>query len=624
MNIDPQIYPLLSMATLPEKLRQFSREKLADLCSEIRDFLLKSVSKSSGHLASGLGVVELTVALHYVFNTPKDQIVWDVGHQAYPHKILTGRGDRLDTIRTKNGLHPFPWRQESEYDPVSVGHASTSVGMALGMTIANLLKHDDRKTVAVLGDGALTGGMVYEAMNQAGGLKANMLVVLNDNENSISSTVGAVSTTLSNLISSSFYNDISNKANSVLDSFPLIKKLANKTGEHVKGMMVPSTLFEELGFNYVGPIDGHDVLGLVEILQKIKNLKGPQLLHIVTQKGHGYEPAEHNPSLYHGVPQFELDHDLPKSNKRTYSSIFGDFLMERAQKDPLMVAVTPAMKDGSGMAEFAEKYPDRFFDVAIAEQHAITFSGGMALNGLHPVVCVYSSFLQRAYDQLIHDIAIQQVNVLIAVDRAGIVGADGPTHQGVFDIAYLRTIPHLVILAPSSFDEMKRMLDYGATLNKIVAIRYPRGGELASFDVEYEPLQSGRGQVVRQGVDIVIMNFGALLSYAMEAAEELNARVCDMRFVKPLDEVFIMRQAVSAGKLVVTLEDGIVTGGVGAAVAQILSSNCCPIPVLNIGIGDEFVEQGTQSELYHDLEMDGYGIVKKIHQFMVQHDWLKN
>lgn len=620
MKVDPQIYPLLAATPTPAELRRLPRERLADLCAEIRDFLLKSVSRSSGHLASGLGVVELTVALHYVYDTPRDQLIWDVGHQAYPHKILTGRAEKLDTIRSRNGIHAFPWRGESDYDPVSVGHASTSVGMALGMILANGLKGCDSRTVAVLGDGALTGGMVYEAMNHAGGLKANMLVVLNDNENSISSTVGAVSTTLSNLITSSLYNDISSRANSVLDSFPLLKKFANRTGEQVKGMMMPSSLFEELGFNYIGPIDGHDVVGLVDILQKIKSLKGPQLLHVVTQKGRGYEPAEHNPSLYHGVPSFELNHELPRSGKRTYSSVFGEFLLARAQEDPLMVAVTPAMKDGSGMAEFAEKYPDRFFDVAIAEQHAVTLGGGMALNGLHPVVCVYSSFLQRAYDQILHDVAIQKAPVLLAVDRAGIVGSDGPTHQGVFDLAYLRTVPGLTVMAPSCFAELTRMLAYGSTLGKAAAVRYPRGGEMASFDFPYEPLEKGRGQVVRQGRGMVIMNFGALLSFALDAAEELDAQVCDMRFVKPLDRHFVLSQAVKAGKLVITLEDGIVSGGAGSAVSQIISSSGCPVPVLNIGVGDEFVEQGLPGELYRDLGMDAHGIVCQVRAYLREHD----
>jgi 1-deoxy-D-xylulose-5-phosphate synthase len=620
MNVDPKTYPLLSCALTPGDLKKLPSEKLESLCAELRDFLLKSVSKSSGHLASGLGVVELTVALHYVYDTPQDQIVWDVGHQAYPHKILTGRASELETIRRRNGLHSFPWRDESEYDPVSVGHASTSVGMALGMSVANTLKGLENRTVAVLGDGALTGGMVYEAMNQAGGLKANMLVVLNDNENSISSTVGALSTTLSNFIASPLYNDLSSRANSVLENFPLIKKLANKTGEHVKGMVLPSTLFEELGFNYVGPIDGHNVNGLVEMLQKLKSLKGPQLLHIVTQKGKGYEPAEHNPSLYHGVPQFQLDHELPQNNKKSYSSVFGQFLMEQAQKDPLMVAVTPAMKDGSGMAEFAEKYPDRFFDVAIAEQHAITFSGGMAINGLHPIVCVYSSFLQRAYDQIIHDIAIQNTSVVIAVDRAGIVGADGPTHQGIFDIAYLRTVPNLTILAPSCFEELTRMLEYASRFEGSVAIRYPRGGELGVSRSGYGPLETGRGQVVRNGDHIVIMNFGALLSYALDAGEQLDAEVCDMRYVKPLDQNFVLMEAIRAGKLVVTLEDGIVSGGAGSQVSQIIAASSCPVPVLNIGIGDQFVEQGKPEELYHELGMDAEGIVRKIHEFMQVHE----
>lgn len=621
MNIDPEKYPKLSKACLPKDLRLLDVEELTELCDEVRDFLLNSVSKSSGHLASGLGVVELTVALHYVFNTPIDQIIWDVGHQAYPHKILTGRASVLDTIRKYNGLHPFPWRQESVYDPVSVGHASTSIGMALGLSIANKIQDIDNKVVAVIGDGSLTGGMAYEAMNHAGGLGADMLVILNDNENSISSTVGAISTTLSRIISSSFYTGISNKANSFLKNFPTIKNFANRTTEHIKGLVMPGTMFEELGFNYIGPINGHDVKGLVEILEKVKNLKGPQFLHIVSQKGHGYEPAESNPTKYHGVPCFELNKNIPDDDKETYSSVFGDFMVDQAELDPRLTVITPAMKEGSGLNKFAELYKDRFFDVAIAEQHAITLAGGMAINGLHPVTCIYSSFLQRSYDQLIHDIAIQEVPIMVTIDRAGIVGADGPTHQGIFDIAYLRTIPNFVVMVPSSFRELREMLALGSRFEYSTAIRYPRGGELSDLsNLPYEPIELGKGLVVRKGKDIVIFNFGALLDFALKAADKLNATVCDMRFVKPLDEQLIIAESVRAGKLAVTVEDGVISGGAGSGVLKVLSENCCMVPVLNIGIPDCFVEQGRPSELYTKYKMDDEGIVAQVEKFISEHD----
>ncbi len=620
MNVDEQKYPLLAKAQTPSELRHLSVDELPQLCNEVRDFLLNSVSKSSGHLASGLGVVELTVALHYVFNTPNDQIVWDVGHQAYPHKILTGRASLLETIRKSGGLHPFPWREESTYDPVSVGHASTSIGMALGLSIANKLQQIERKSIAVIGDGSLTGGMAYEAMNHAGGLSANMLVILNDNENSISSTVGAMSTTLSRIISSSFYDDITSKAHHILRNFPSIKKLAERTTEHIKGIVMPGTLFEELGFNYVGPINGHDIGMLVEILQKVNNMKGPQFLHIVTQKGHGYEPAEANPTKYHGVPCFELNHSIPESNNKTYSSVFGDFMTEQANKDPLLTVITPAMKDGSGLNKFAEVHKERFFDVAIAEQHAITLAGGMAINGLHPVACVYSSFLQRSYDQLIHDIAIQNVPVIVAIDRAGIVGADGPTHQGIFDLAYLLTIPNFAILAPSCYREFKSLLKFACRFERPTAIRYSRGSERADFkELPNAPIELGKGQIVRQGNEIVIFNFGALLDYAIKAAEKLNATVCDMRFVKPLDVNLVVTEAVKAGRLAVTLEDGTISGGVCASVMKALEDHCCMVPVLAIGIPDAFVEQGRPETLYEKYRMDDKGIVAQVEEYLSEH-----
>lgn len=621
MNVDEQKYPLLSKALTPVDLRKLGIDELPQLCSEVRDFLLHSVSRSSGHLASGLGVVELTVALHYVFNTPDDQIVWDVGHQAYPHKILTGRASLLETIRKANGLHPFPWREESVFDPVSVGHASTSVGMALGLSIGNKLQQNNRKTVAVIGDGSLTGGMAYEAMNHAGGLGADMLVILNDNENSISSTVGAVSTTLSRIISSSFYDDISSRANDLLKNFPNIKKLASRTTEHIKGIVMPGTMFEELGFNYIGPINGHNIEDLVDILRKVNNLKGPQFLHIVTQKGHGYEPAEFNPTKYHGVPCFELNHSIPDDNRPTYSSVFGDFMTEQAEKDPLLTVITPAMKEGSGLNRFAELYPERFFDVAIAEQHAVTLAGGMAVNGLHPVACVYSSFLQRSYDQLIHDVALQNVPVVVAIDRAGIVGADGPTHQGIFDLAYFLTIPNFTIMTPSCFRELRALLSYACRFERPTAIRYPRGAEQNNPEnISAPEVEWGKGYVARRGNSIVIFNFGSLLSYALDAAKVLDATVCDMRFVKPLDEQLVISEAVKAGKLVVTLEDGTICGGAGSSVMAVLSRSCCMVPVLSVGIPDCFVEQGRPEALYEKYRMDGRGIVSQVEEFLQDHD----
>lgn len=616
MIVDKQKYPLLADIESPIQLKKLSLEKLPELCSEVRDFLLDSVSKSSGHLASGLGVIELTVALHYVYNTPYDNIIWDVGHQAYPHKILTGRAKNLETIRHKDGLHPFPWKDESEYDCVSVGHSSTSIGIALGMSIANKLQQNENRTVAIIGDGALTGGMAFEALNHAGGIGADMLVILNDNENSISSTVGAVSTNLSYILSSEIYNNIKNGTNDFIGKyFPFLKDFTLKTQEHLKGMVMPGTLFEEFGFNYIGPIDGHDVKSLVETLKNMRDLKGPQILHIVTQKGKGYTPAEDNPTKYHGVPKFVINEDLPKNEQKNYSQIFGEFLLERAKIDPKLVAITPAMKDGSSMNEFADKYPDRFFDVAIAEQHAITFSVGLALQGLHPIVCIYSTFLQRAFDQIIHDAAINDAPIVIAVDRAGLVGADGPTHQGQFDIAFLRIIPNLVIATPSCFLELRKLLTFACDYNHPIAVRYPRGAELPITISDY-PVELGMSHVVREGFKIVIMCFGTLLANCIDVANRLDATLIDMRFAKPLDDQAILKYSADQTSLIVTIEDGCIEGGAGQGVAEILSKNKRNNKILHLGYPDQFVEQGSVAELNKMLKLDTEGIFDSIKKFL--------
>lgn len=615
MLIDEAKYPYLFKAKTPDDLRKLPVEELPKLCGELRTFLLESVSRSSGHLSSGLGVVELTVALHYVYETPIDSIVWDVGHQAYPHKILTGRAEQLDTIRQKNGLHPFPWREESEYDCVSVGHASTSVGMALALSVANSINGSSAKSVAVIGDGAVTGGMALEAFNHAGGLKSDMLVVLNDNENSISESVGAVSTTMSKILLNRAFSGARDKTYEFLKRFPAIRKLAEKTEEHIKGMVMPGTLFEEFGFEYVGPVNGHNVVELVSTLTKLRRMTGPRILHVVTQKGRGYVPAENDPTLYHGVPAFSLDKGLPESKSMTYSKVFGEFLLERAVEDEKMVAITPAMRDGSGMKEFAAKHPDRFFDVAIAEQHAVTFAGGLALGGVHPIVCVYSSFLQRSYDQLIHDIAIQKAPVVIAIDRAGVVGADGPTHQGQFDIAFMLSIPGIDLMAPSCFEEMRRMLRFACELGRPVAIRYPRGGE-KTIDACYGKIEYGKAQKILDGSRVVILSYGALLAEAIEAGKAIGAEVIDLRFARPLDEKMILSAAVRCPELVVTLEDGSAEGGVGTRIASLLMRHGLMVPVINLGLPETYLEQGKPCDIYADCGLNAEGIISTIKLFL--------
>ncbi|ERB65272.1 1-deoxy-D-xylulose-5-phosphate synthase [Vibrio coralliilyticus] len=619
MTLDISKYPTLALANTPDELRSLPKEALPTLCDELRTYLLNSVSQSSGHLASGLGTVELTVALHYVYNTPFDQLVWDVGHQAYPHKILTGRRDQMSTIRQKDGLHPFPWREESEYDTLSVGHSSTSISAALGMAISAEKEGENRKVVSVIGDGAITAGMAFEAMNHAGDVHSDMLVVLNDNEMSISENVGALNNHLAQVLSGSLYTSIREGGKKVLSGVPPIKELVRRTEEHLKGMVVPGTLFEELGFNYIGPVDGHDVNELVKTLKNMRELKGPQFLHIMTKKGKGYEPAEKDPIGYHGVPKFDPAHtSLPKSSgsKPTFSKIFGDFLCDMAAQDPKLMAITPAMREGSGMVRFSKEYPQQYFDVAIAEQHAVTLATGMAIAGNNPIVAIYSTFLQRGYDQLIHDIAIMDLPVMFAIDRAGLVGADGQTHQGAFDLSFMRCIPNMVIMAPSDENECRQMLYTGHKHTGPSAVRYPRGSGIGTeIEQDFTALEIGKGRVVRKGEKVAILSFGTFLGNALEAAEKLNATVADMRFVKPLDEALI-KQLVDEHEVIVTLEENAIAGGAGAGVIEFMMQEKLIKPVLNLGLPDQFIAQGTQGELHQALGLDATGIEQSIRNYL--------
>ncbi|EOD80794.1 1-deoxy-D-xylulose 5-phosphate synthase [Grimontia indica] len=619
MTLDISKYPTLALADTPDELRTLPRDVLPKLCDELRTYLLNSVSHSSGHFASGLGAIELTVALHYVYNTPFDHLIWDVGHQAYPHKILTGRRERLTTIRQKDGLHPFPWREESEYDVLSVGHSSTSISAALGLAIAAAKEGRDRKVVSVIGDGAITAGMAFEAMNHAGDVHADMLVILNDNEMSISENVGALNNHLAQLLSGNFYTSIREGGKKVLSGAPPIKELVRRAEEHLKGMVVPGTLFEELGFNYIGPVDGHDVEELVKTIKNMRNLKGPQFLHVMTKKGKGYEPAEKDPIGYHAVPKFNpAENTLPKakSSGPTFSKIFGDWLCDMAAEDEKLLAITPAMREGSGMVRFSKEFPDRYFDVAIAEQHAVTLGTGMAIGGYNPVVAIYSTFLQRGYDQLIHDVAIMDLPVMFAIDRGGLVGADGQTHQGAFDLSFMRCIPNMVIMAPSDENECRQMLYTGHLHQGPSAVRYPRGtGCGATVEKAMTALPIGKGVVRRQGEKIAILNFGTMMPYALQAAENMNATVADMRFVKPLDEALI-DELVASHDVLVTVEENAISGGAGSGVIEYLMKSRQIKPVLQIGLPDKFIHQGTQQELHEELEIDGKGIEAQIRRYL--------
>ncbi|AIA70091.1 1-deoxy-D-xylulose 5-phosphate synthase [Pectobacterium atrosepticum SCRI1043] len=620
MSFDTAKYPTLALVETPDELRLLPKESLPKLCDELRQYLLDSVSRSSGHFASGLGTVELTVALHYVYNTPFDHLVWDVGHQAYPHKILTGRRDRISTIRQKGGLHPFPWRDESEYDVLSVGHSSTSISAGLGMAVAAEREGKGRRTVCVIGDGAITAGMAFEAMNHAGDIKSDLLVVLNDNEMSISENVGALNNHLAQLLSGKLYASLREGGKKVLSGLPPIKELVKRTEEHLKGMVVPGTLFEELGFNYIGPVDGHDVQALSHTLKNMRSLKGPQLLHIMTKKGKGYAPAEQDPISWHAVPKFDpASGTLPKSKEGaqpTYSKIFGQWLQETAAKDSKLMAITPAMREGSGMLQFSRDYPQQYFDVAIAEQHAVTFAAGLAVGGYHPIVAIYSTFLQRAYDQVIHDVAIQSLPVLFAIDRGGIVGADGQTHQGAFDLSFLRCIPNMIIMTPSDENECRQMLHTGYHYQKgPTAVRYPRGNGTGTELTPLSELPIGKGVVRRQGKTVAILNFGTLLPEAQAVAEKLNATLVDMRFVKPLDEALLEELAQSHSTFV-TLEENAVMGGAGSGVNEFLMAKRLAVSVLNIGLPDVFIPQGSQEEIRVDLGLDAAGIERRITQWM--------
>ena len=616
-------YPLLSLINSPEDLRLLNKDQLPQLCQELRGYLLESVSQTSGHLASGLGTVELTVALHYVYKTPFDQLIWDVGHQAYPHKILTGRRDQMSTIRQKNGIHPFPWREESEFDVLSVGHSSTSISAGLGIAVAAERENAGRKTVCVIGDGAITAGMAFEALNHAGSIHTDMLVILNDNEMSISENVGALNNHLARIFSGSIYSTLRDGSKKILDKVPPVKNFMKKTEEHMKGVMFSpeSTLFEELGFNYIGPVDGHNIDELVATLTNMRNLKGPQFLHIKTKKGKGYAPAEKDPIGFHGVPKFDpISGELPKHNtKPTYSKIFGDWLCEMAEKDSKIIGITPAMREGSGMVEFSQRFPEQYFDVAIAEQHAVTFATGLAIGGYKPVVAIYSTFLQRAYDQLIHDVAIQNLPVLFAIDRAGIVGADGPTHQGAFDLSFMRCIPNMIIMTPSDENECRQMLYTGYQCGKPAAVRYPRGNAIGVELTPLEMLPIGKSRLIREGQKIAILNFGTLLPSALEAAEKLNATVVDMRFVKPID-IEMINVLAQTHDYLVTLEENAIQGGAGSAVAEVLNSSGKSTALLQLGLPDYFIPQATQQEALKDLGLDSKGIEEKILNFIAKQD----
>ncbi len=607
---------LLKKINDPADLRALSRAELRMLADELRSYLLESVSKTGGHLSSNLGTVELTIALHYVFSTPDDRIVWDVGHQTYPHKILTGRRDRMPTLRQQGGLSGFPKRDESPYDTFGTAHSSTSISAALGMALAARTKGEQRHSVAVIGDGAMTAGMAFEALNNVGVYEdIKMLVVLNDNDMSISPPVGALNRYLARLLSGKFYAAAKNVGKSVLP--PRMLEFAKRFEEHAKGMLVPATMFEEFGLNYIGPIDGHDLDSLIPTLQNLKDLKGPQFLHVVTKKGQGYKLAEADPILYHGPGKFNPAEGIkpaPTPAKTTYTQVFGDWLCDMAAADDKLVGITPAMREGSGMVRFDHQYPDRYYDVGIAEQHAVTFAAGLACEGLKPVVAIYSTFLQRAYDQLIHDVALQDLDVTFALDRAGLVGADGATHAGNYDIAFLRCVPNMVVMTPSDEDECRKMLTTAYRHPGPASVRYPRGAGIgAAVDASLDVIEMGKGLVRRRGKGVAILAFGTMVAPALKAAEELNATVADMRFVKPLDAALVAELADSH-ELVVTIEEGCVMGGAGSAVAEAMAAAGIVKPLLQLGLPDKFIDHGDAQQLLAQCGLDAAGIVKSIRQ----------
>ena len=600
--------PLLDRIDDTESLRALDESQLPELADELRAFLLWSVGQTGGHFGAGLGVIELTIALHYVYHTPDDRLLWDVGHQAYPHKILTGRREQMASLRQKNGLAAFPRRSESPYDTFGVGHSSTSISAGLGMAIAAGLQGLDRRTVAVIGDGALTAGMAFEALNHASEVEANMLVVLNDNDMSISRNVGGLSNYLAKILSSRTYSHMREGSKKVLSKIPPAWELARKTEEHAKGMLVPGTLFEELGWNYIGPIDGHDLPTLVRTLKNMRELKGPQFLHVVTQKGKGFSPAEADPIGYHAITKLEPKAPSNGASKPKFSNIFGQWLCDMAEQDERLIGITPAMKEGSDLIAFSERFPRRYFDVAIAEQHAVTLAAGMACEGAKPVVAIYSTFLQRGYDQLIHDVAVQNLDVLFAIDRAGLVGEDGPTHAGSFDLSYLRCLPNMLIMAPADENETRQMLTTGYLHEGPAAVRYPRGtGPGVPIDPTLEPLPIGKGLLTRRGEKVAILCFGTLHQQASKAAEALNATVANMRFVKPLDTQLIAELSDSH-ELLVTVEENAVMGGAGSAVNEWLLAQGISLPVLNLGLPDIYVEHAKPAEMLAECGLDAAGI----------------
>ncbi len=613
-DYNPAMYELLKTLGDPADLRKLDRKQLAQLVDELRAYVLDSVSKTGGHLSSNLGTVELTIALHYVFNTPEDRIVWDVGHQTYAHKILTGRREAMPTLRMQDGISGFPKRSESQYDSFGTAHSSTSISAALGMAAAAKLKGEKRHAIAVIGDGAMSAGMAFEAMNNAGTMDVELLVVLNDNEMSISPPVGALTNYLARLMSGRMYDTAKRYSEHVLKRLPAMWELAKRAEEHVKGMVTPSTLFEEFGFNYIGPIDGHDLDALLPTLTNIKKLKGPQFLHVITRKGQGYKLAEDDPVLYHGPGKFNPAEGIKKSTgaKPTYSQVFGDWLCEVAATDKRMVAITPAMREGSGMVKFSELFPERYYDVGIAEQHAVTFAAGLACEGLRPVVAIYSTFLQRGYDQLIHDVAIQNLPVLFALDRGGVVGGDGATHNGAFDYAFMRCIPNMTVMAPADEDECRQMLHTGFNLPGPSSVRYPRGsGPGASVTKPLTGLPVGKGEVRRRGKKIAILAFGSMVTPALKAAEVLDATVANMRFVKPLD-IELVRSLAAEHEILVTIEEHGIQGGAGSAVCEALAAMNEERRVLLLGLPDRFIDHGDSAKLLASVGLDGDGIVKSI------------
>jgi 1-deoxy-D-xylulose-5-phosphate synthase len=610
-------FPLLETINSPADLRQLPRESLRQLAEELRAFLIESVARTGGHLSSNLGTVELTIALHYIYDTPHDRLVWDVGHQTYGHKVLTGRREGMAHLRMKDGVSGFPRRAESEYDTFGVGHSSTSISAALGMAVAARDKGEDRRVAAIIGDGAMSAGQAFEALNNAGVVDANLLVILNDNDMSISPPVGALNKYLARLLSGRTFNAARKAGEKVLAKTPSLLELAKRAEEHVKGMFVPGTLFEEFGFNYIGPIDGHDLDSLIPTLQNLRQLKGPQFLHVITRKGQGYKLAEADPVLYHGVSKFDAGNGIQSAaGKLTYTQIFGDWLCDMAKDDNRLVGITPAMREGSGLVRFAEEFPDRYHDVGIAEQHALTFAAGLACEGMKPVVAIYSTFLQRAYDQLIHDVALQNLPVMLAIDRGGLVGADGATHQGAFDLSYLTCVPNMVIMAPADENECRQMLTTAFHVDGPSAVRYPRGsGPGTPVARTLDVLPVGKGEIRRHGRKIALLSFGTLLAAALEAGEKLDATVANMRFVKPIDHELVRELAESHNALV-SIEENAVIGGAGAEVARCLEMQGLKTPLLRLGLPDRFIDHGDQAAMLAELGLDAAGIVQSVNRFI--------